>query len=133
MTTPLPKDPQSVSLRVNFSDLSGGGQGEFWITLSNGLDPDKDSMSIALQPNGSLKYYQDGNEKTRHTLQPGLSSYTINLTINGIDVISDVNSSSSTLSLPVNGGPRYLFIGYSKKASGGTITLKIDVSNLEFK
>ncbi len=133
LITPLPKDPKTVSLKVNFADLSGGGQGEFWITLSNGPEPDKDSMSIALQPNGSLKYYQDGNEKTRHTLQPGLSSYTINLTIKGIDVISDVNSSSSTLSLPVNGGPRYLFIGYSKKASGGTITLKIDVSNLEFK
>jgi hypothetical protein len=133
LSTSLPPNPESVSLRVKFTEITGGGQGEFWVTLSNGPDPDKDSMSIAIQPNGSIKYFQDDDEITRHTIQPRPSSYIINFDINGINIASDINSSASTLRLPINGGPNYLFLGYSKKATGGTITLQISIQNLEFK
>jgi len=136
VSTPLPKDPKEISLTIKLFDIAGGGQGEFWIALSNGTDPEKDSMSIAVQPNGYVKYYSNGNPTTlidTIIAKPSPYTYEIQLTIDGNRVNSVVNSTYYRNNLAVNGGPKYLYLGYTKRSNQGTVSLQVDVVNLKFK
>jgi len=134
--TPLPIDPKEVSLTIKFLDISGGGQGEFWVALSNGTDPVLDSMSITIQPKGPVKYYING-APTEPTVPinavPIPYTYSIKLTINGNYVNSVVNSTYYRNNLAVSSGPKYLFLGYTKRSNQGTVNVQVDVVDLEFK
>ena len=123
-------------MKIKLYEISGGGQGEFWISLSNGLDPEQDSMSITIQPNGAVKYYTNGTSTNiidNINAKPIPYTYDINLTINGNRVNSVVNSTYYHNNLTVNSGPKYLFFGYKKKSNQGTVFIHVDVVNLEFK
>jgi hypothetical protein len=136
VNTLLPKDPKEVKLKIKLYEVSGGGQGEFWISLSNGIDPEQDSVSITIQPNGAVKYYINGSSTTLLdpiNAKPLPYTYEINLAINGNRVNSVVNSTYYQNNLPVNGGPKYLFFGYKKKSNQGTVYIHVDVVDLEFK
>ena len=136
ITTPLPKNPQKVSLTLKLYDISGGGQGEFWIALSNDVDPEQDSVSIAIQPKGPVKYYVNGEDMSRVDnieANPLPYLYKIELTIDGTYVDSVVNSAYYQNNLPVASGPKYLFIGYKKRSNQGTVNIQVDITSLEIE
>lgn len=126
-----------ISLDVKLDDISDG---EFWIALSDGNNPDNNSVSIRLQSNGLVRIYDvNGNfytEKTWNELRDG-TIYSANkpfyynfiFRISGTDLNIGINNTRLSLS----GKPDHLFLGYKNKSAVKEVTLFVDVSNLEMK
>lgn len=126
-----------ISFDVKLDDISDG---EFWIALSDGNNPDNNSVSIRLQSNGLVRIYDvNGNfytEKTWNELRDGTIYsankpfyYNFAIRISGTNLNIGINSTRITLS----GRPDHFFLGYKNKSAIKEVTLFVDVSNLEMK
>ena len=137
IATPLPADA-TISLDVNLTALT---QGEFWIAISNDPSPESNMAIIALEPqNGEVRIYSDqtntfaGKYKwsdlisnTNLTTGPPYA-YTIKFSISGNKVDQQIhftNLPSQFVNLP-----KYLFLGYSKKSSLGSMTVQVEITDL---
>ena len=137
ITTRFSKDVAEISFDVKLDDISDG---EFWIALSNGVDPDHNAVSIRLQSNGLARIYDvNGNlysEKTWNDLRDG-TSYSANKPFYYNFVIrisgTNLNIGINTTRLNLSGTPKYLFLGYKNKSAAKPVTLFVEVSNLEMK
>jgi hypothetical protein len=137
IVTSLPTDA-TVTLQIKFLVLT---QGEFWIALSNTPNPENNMLILALAPNtGEVRFYSDQTSRisnardyssllTNTTLTSSLPYiYNITFRISGNRVtprihFTDLPSHSVNL-------PKYLFIGYNKKSTLGSMTVQVDISNL---
>ena len=137
IATPIPAEA-TISLDVNLTALT---QGEFWIALSNDPNPKGHMAIIALEPqNGEVRTYSDktntfvGKYKwgdlisnTNLTTGPPYS-YAIKFSVSGNKVGSQIhftNLPSQFVNLP-----KYLFLGYSKQSSLGSMTVQVEITNL---
>ena len=137
IATPLPIDA-TISLSVKLTVLT---QGEFWVAISNDPSPENNMAIIALQSqNGEVRIYnkQTNTSVERYTWEQLLSntnlgagppySYDIKFTTNGNKVDQQIhftNLPSQFVNLP-----KYLFLGYSKKSSLGSMTLQVEITDL---
>lgn len=136
ITTKFSNDVNEIRFDVKLNNIS---EGKFWIALSNGTDPDNNSVSIRIQSNGLVRFYDiNGNEyseKTWNELRDG-TIYSANnpfyynfvIRISG----SNLNIGINNTRLNLFGRPDYLFLGYKNK-SAKMVSLSVDVSNLEMK
>jgi hypothetical protein len=137
IATPLPADA-TISLNVSLTALT---QGEFWIALSNTANPEDHMVIMALQPqNGELRTYtnQTNNfvgkykwgdliSNTNLTTGPPYT-YGIKFSISGNKVSPQIyftNLPAQFVNLP-----KYLFLGYSKKSSLGSMTVQVEITDL---
>jgi hypothetical protein len=137
IATPLPADA-IISLDVNLTALT---QGEFWIALSNDPSPESNMAIMALQPqNGEVRTYSDqtntfAGKYTWENLISNTSltsgppySYTIKFSISGNKVSPQIhfaNLPSQFVNLP-----KYLFLGYSKISSLGSMIVQVEITDL---
>ena len=136
ITTKFSNDVTEISFDVKLNNIS---EGEFWIALSNGADPDNNSVSIRIQSNGLVRVYdingKEYSEKTWNELRDG-TIYSANKPFYYNFVIrisgSNLNIGINNTRLNLSGRPDYLFLGYKNK-SAKLVTLSVDVSNLEMK
>jgi hypothetical protein len=137
ITTRFSSNVTEISLDVKLDDISDG---EYWIALSNGKNPDSNAVSIRLQSNGLVRLYDvNGNfytEKTWNELRDGTIYnankpfyYNLVIRISGTDLSLGINNTRLNLS----GNPNYLFLGYKNKSAVKDVTLFVEVSNLEMK
>ncbi|MGD8403246.1 MAG: hypothetical protein PVJ21_06275 [Anaerolineales bacterium] len=137
ITTKFSNNVTEISFNIKLDDVSDG---EFWIALSNGKNPDSNAVSIRLQSNGLVRIYDtSGNlyaEKTWNELRGG-TIYSANkpfyynfvIRISGTNLNIGINSTRLNLS----GRPEYLFFGYKNKSATKDVSLFAEVSNLEMK
>ena len=137
ITTGFSNNVTEISFDVKLDDISDG---EFWIALSNGMDPDHNAVSIRLQSNGLVRVYDvNGNfytDKTWNELRDG-TIYSANkpfyynfvIRISGTNLSIGINNTRLNLS----GRPEYLFLGYKNKSAAKPVTLFAEISNLEMK
>jgi len=126
-----------ISFDVKLDDISDG---EFWIALSNGVNPDQNSVSIRIQSNGLVRLYDINGDfytdKTWNELRNG-TIYSANKPFYYKFVIrisgSNLNIGINNTRLNLSGRPEYLFLGYKNKSSVKPVTVFVDVSNLEMK
>jgi len=137
IATSLPTEA-TISLSVNLTVLT---QGEFWIALSNEPNPENNMAIIALQSQfGEVKIYNNQtdtfverylwDELTSNTTLGNGPPYLYNITFNtnGNKVTQQIhftNLPSQFVNLP-----NYLFIGYNKKSSLGSVTMQVEVTNI---
>ena len=137
IATSLPTDA-TVTLQVKFMVLT---QGEFWIALSNTPNPENKMMILALEPNsGEVRFYSDqtsrfsnkynyGDLLTNTTLSSSLPyTYKITFAISGNNVRPQIHFTN--LPAQIVNLPKYLFIGYNKKSTLGSMTVQVEISNL---
>jgi len=137
ITTNFSSDVTEISFDVKLDDISDG---EFWIALSNGANPDQNSVSIRLQSNGLVRIYDvNGNfytDKTWNELRSG-TIYSANKPFYYKFVIrisgSNLNIGINNTRLSLTGRPNHLFLGYKNKSTTKSVTVFVDVSNLEIK
>jgi hypothetical protein len=110
-----------ISFDVRLDDISDG---EFWIALSDGVNPDQNAVSIRLQSNGLVRVYDiNGNfytEKTWNELRQN-TIYSANkpfyykfvIRISGTNLNIGINNTR----LNLTGRPDYLFLGYKNKSA----------------
>ena len=137
ITTRFSNDVTEISFDVKLNDITDG---EFWIALSNGMDPDHNAVSMRLQSNGLLRVYDAGGnfytEKTWNELRDG-TIYSANkpfyynfvIRISGTNLNIGINS----VRLNLSGRPEYLFFGYKNKSAVKDVAVFVDVSNLAMK
>jgi hypothetical protein len=137
ITTRFSNNATEISFDVKLDEVTDG---EFWIALSNAMDPDSNAVSIRLQSNGLVRIYDvSGNfytEKSWNELRNG-TIYSANkpfyynfvIRISGTNLNIGINN--TRLNLP--GRPEYLFLGYKNKSAVKDVTLFVEVSNLEIK
>lgn len=137
ITTNFSGEVTEISFDVKLDNISDG---EFWIALSDGTDPDNNSVSIRLQSNGLVRVYDiNGNfyaEKTWNVLRDGTIYsankpfyYDFDIRISGLNLNIGINNTRLNLS----GKTNHLFLGYKNKSVTKPVTLFVDVSNLEMK
>jgi hypothetical protein len=137
ITTSLPADA-TVSMTVDLITLT---QGEFWIALSNTPDPKDKMMILALEPNsGEVRFYNNQTSSfsnryeyrgllTNTSLSPSRPyNYRITFSISG----NSVNPRIHFTNLPpqIVNLPKYLFIGYNKKSTLGSMSVQVEISDL---
>jgi len=137
ITTQFSNNVTEISFDIELDDITDG---EFWIALSNGMDPDHNAVSIRLQSNGLLRVYDVGGnfytEKTWNELRDG-TIYSANkpfyynfvIRISGTNLNIGINS----IRLNLSGRPEYLFLGYKNKSAVKDVAVFAEVSNLEMK
>lgn len=137
ITTRFSNNVTEISFDIKLEDVTDG---ELWIALSNGMDPDHNAVSIRIQSNGLVRIYDvNGNfytEKTWNELRDG-TIYSANkpfyynfvIRISGTNLNIGINSTRINLS----GRPEYLFFGYKNKSAVKDVSLFAEVSNLEMK
>lgn len=137
ITTRFSNDVTEISFDVKLDDITDG---EFWIALSNGMDPDHNAVSMRLQSNGLLRVYDIGGnfytEKTWNELRDGTIYsankpfyYNVVIRISGTNLNIGINS----VRLNLSGRPEYLFLGYKNKSAVKDVAVFAEVSNLEMK
>jgi hypothetical protein len=137
ITTRFSDNATEISFDVKLDDVSDG---EFWIALSNGTNPDSNAVSVRLQSNGLVRIYDvNGNfyaEKSWNELRQG-TIYSANkpfyynfvIRISGTNLNIGINDTRLNLS----GRPDYLFLGYKNKSETKAVTIIAEVSNLTIK
>jgi len=137
ITTRFSDNVTEISFDVKLDNVSDG---DFWIALSNGMNPDNNAVSIRLQSNGLARIYDvSGNfytEKTWNELRDGTIYnankpfyYNFVIRISGTNLNIGINS----IRLNLSGRPEYLFFGYKNKSAVKEVTVFAEVSNLEIK
>lgn len=145
ISVPIPENAV-VRLHVKARDLYNA---EFWIGLSNSVNPQPDVMILAVDPSaeqltGSMRIYKndfnskligylwtDLNPTAGHTNKPPFD-YDIVFTITGGNVRIQVNN--TVLTTQTVNFPRYLFLGARKKiATGSSAAVNITVSDLQIE
>lgn len=137
IATRFSNEVTEISFDVKLEDISDG---EFWIALSDGNNPDNNSVNIRLQSNGLVRIYDvNGNfytEKTWNELRDG-TIYSANKPFYYNFVIrisgTNLNIGINNIRLNLSGSPDYLFLGYKNKSAVKEVTLFVNVSNLEMK
>jgi hypothetical protein len=138
IVTSIPADA-TISLSAKLTVFT---QGEFWIALSNEPNPETNMIIVALQSQfGEVKVYNNQTDSftERYTWEKIISgttlsggppySYDIKFTTDGNKVDQQIHFTdlpSQFVNLP-----NYLFIGYSKKSSLGSMTLQAEITGIE--
>jgi hypothetical protein len=137
ITTRFSDNATEISFDVKLDDVTDG---EFWIALSNEMNPDNNAVSIRLQSNGLVRFYDvSGNfysEKSWNELRDGTIYnankpfyYNFIIRISGTDLNIGINNTRLNLS----GRPEYLFLGYKNKSEAKPVKLVVEISNLVIK
>lgn len=137
ITTALPMDA-TISMTVDLITLT---QGEFWIALSDTPNPEDKMMILALEPNsGEVRFYNNQTSSftnkydyrdllTNTSLNPGRPyNYRITFSTSGNTVSPRIHFTN--LPPQIVNLPKYLFIGYDKKSTLGTMSLQVRISDL---
>jgi len=135
--TRFSNDVTEISFDVMLDDISDG---EFWIALSDGDNPDNNAVSIRIQSNGLVRMYdvngnfytdQTWNELREGTLYGANKPFYYNfvIRISGSNLSIGINS----IRLTLTGRPDHFFLGYKNKSAVKEVTVFVEVSNLEMK
>lgn len=137
VTTQFSSDVTEISFDVRLDEIADG---EFWIAFSDGINPDRDAVSIRLQSNGLVRIYDvNGNfytEKTWNELRQN-TVYSANKPFYYNFVIrisgTNLNIGLNNTRLNLTGRPDHLFLGYKNKSTVKPVEVFVEVSNLEIK
>jgi hypothetical protein len=139
IATSIPADA-TISLSVKLTVFT---RGEFWIALSNEPNPETNMNIIALQSQfGEVKVYNNQtdsfierytwDELVNGTTLSGGPPYTYDITFTTDGNKVDQRIHFTDLPSQFVNLPNYLFIGYSKKSSLGSLTLQAEITGIEF-
>ncbi len=137
IATELSNDVTEISFTVELNNLVDG---EFWVALSGDSNPESNSISVRVQPNGLIRVYDTNGtlytDKTWDELRAGTiygsgKPYIYNFVfkIAGPNVTIAIND----LPLKLTTNPDYLFFGYKNKSSVNPVTIFGSVSKLAIK